>query len=140
MKKTEIDSTLCALQAYVKLSPTCRRLLKRELCHNNDCISEIVHDLLETDQARMEYDTLFSLVAPRDICTVITDSSTLSELKESVEYHIHGIELLKQVSDSKVDYMIKLFYKLSSIVWPYYTARDKRIARSPPPPRKRKQK
>jgi hypothetical protein len=119
MKKTEIDSVVSALCAYTKVTATCRRLLKRQLC-TNACIDQAIHKFLHTDESRREYETLFSIVPPRDFSSVVSEADSLEELKSAVDYHIHGIELLKEVSDAQVDYMTRLFYKLASAIYPFY--------------------
>jgi|DEB0MinimDraft_6_1074348.scaffolds.fasta_scaffold08523_2 hypothetical protein len=119
MKKTEIDSMVSALCAYTKVTATCRRLLKRQLC-TNACIDQAIHKFLHTDESRREYETLFSIVPPRDFSSVVSEADSLEELKSAVDYHIHGIELLKEVSDAQVDYMTRLFYKLASAIYPFY--------------------
>ncbi len=119
MKKTEIDSVVSALCAYTKVTATCRRLLKRQLC-TNACIDHAIHKFLHTDESRREYETLFSIVPPRDFSSVVSEADSLEELKSAVDYHIHGIELLKEVSDAQVDYMTRLFYKLASVIYPFY--------------------
>ena len=90
---------------------------------------------MHDEETRSEYDTLFELIPPRNMCTVISGAKTSAELKESVDYHIHGIELLSQVDDSKIDYMARLFYDLASTFHESGKSSAK-IARSPPPRRK----
>jgi hypothetical protein len=119
MKKTDIDSVMSALCAYTKVSATSRRLLKRQLC-TNPCIDHVVHKLLNTDESRREYETLFSIVSPREMSSVISEADSSRELRGAVDYHIHGIELLRKVPDAQVDYMTRLFFKLASAVHPYY--------------------
>jgi hypothetical protein len=87
--------------------------------------------LLNTDEGRTEYDTLFSVVSPREISTVIADSKTLSDLKDSIEYYVHGIEILRSVPDAQVEYMTRMFYKLCSIIHPFYFT-SKNVVKSPP--------
>lgn len=130
MQKPEIDSTVSALCAYTRVSNTQRRLLKRELC-TNPCIDKVISNLFTTDESRNEFDTLFSVISPRDVSTVIADSKNLGELKDSVEYHIHGIDILKAVNDSQVEYMSKMFYKLCEIIHPFYVSPSPMV-RSPP--------
>ena len=149
MNKPEIDSAVSAMCAYTKVSGTCRRLLKRQLC-TNPCIDKVVHSLLSTDDSRRDYETLFSVVPPRDVSTVIADTSDLDKLKNAVLYHVHGIDILKEVKDSQVDYIVKLFHRLASAVHPFCHVRELEIemegfekvkpkfaARSPPPRRPR---
>jgi hypothetical protein len=130
MQKPEIDSTVSALCAYTRVSITHRRLLKRELC-TNPCIDKVISDLFNTDESRNEYDTMFSVISPRDVSTVIADSKNLRELKDAVEYYIHGIEILKAVKDSQVEYMARMFYKLCKIIHPFYVSPSPMV-RSPP--------
>ena len=161
MKKTEIDSVMSALCAYTKINAACRRLLKRQLC-SNPCIDHVIHKLLNTDESRREYETLFSIVPPREMSSVVSESDSLKELRGAVDYHIHGIELLKEVTDLQVDYMTRLFFKMAEAVHPFYDedvlcefepvstkstatrAGGKRAGgktfsvKSPPPPRKKK--
>ena len=130
MQKPEIDSTISALCAYTRVSSADRRLLKRELC-SNPCIDKVISELLTRDEKRQEYDTMFSVISPRDVSTVITDSKNLRELKDSVEYYIHGVDILKAVRDSQVDYMSRMFYKLCEIIHPFYISPSPMV-RSPP--------
>jgi hypothetical protein len=130
MQKPEIDSAVSALCAYVRVSSTNRRLLKRELC-TNKCVEKVVSELLNTDEGRTEYDTLFSVVSPREISTVIAESKTLADLKDSIEYYVHGIEILRSVPDAQVEYMTRMFYKLCSIIHPFYFT-SKNVVKSPP--------
>jgi hypothetical protein len=130
MQKPEIDSTISALCAYTRVSNANRRLLKRELC-TNPCIDRVISDLFTGDDKRQEYDTMFSVISPRDVSTVITDSKNLRELKDSVDYYIHGVDILKAVRDSQVDYMSRMFYKLCEIIHPFYVSPSPMI-RSPP--------
>tara|TARA_Y100000389_G_scaffold157097_1_gene158145 strand:- start:271 stop:735 length:465 start_codon:yes stop_codon:yes gene_type:complete len=149
MNKPEIDSAVSAMCAYTKVSGTCRRLLKRQLCAN-PCIDKVVHSLLSTDDSRRDYETLFSVVPPRDLSTVIADTPDPAKLKNAVVYHVHGIDILKEVKDSQVDYIVKLFYRLASVVHPFHAGevatetetlegfekvKPKFVARSPPPRR-----
>jgi len=133
MKKTELDSALSALRAYLKVSQEHRRLLKRELCRNK-YIEKALTTFMHDEETRSEYDTLFELIPPRNMCTVISGAKTSAELKESVDYHIHGIELLSQVDDSKIDYMARLFYNLAITF--HESKSSAKIARSPPLRRK----
>ena len=151
MYKPDIDSAVSAICAYTKVSGTCRRLLKRQLCAD-PCIDKVVHSLLSTDDARRDYETLFSVVPPRDVSSVIADTPMAADLKSAVLYHVHGIDILKKVKDSKVDYIVKLFHKLASTIHPFLS--DEKdldlasfenvkpsptrqfVARSPPPPRR----
>jgi len=130
MHKPEIDSAVSALCAYVRVSSANRRLLKRELC-TNKCVEKVVSELLNTDEGRTEYDTLFSVVSPREISTVIAESKTLADLKDSIEYYVHGIEILRSVPDAQVEYMTRMFYKLCSIIHPFYFT-SKNVVKSPP--------
>jgi hypothetical protein len=112
-----------------------------------------VHSLLSTDDSRRDYETLFSVVPPRDVSTVIADTPDLDKLKNAVLYHVHGIDILKEVKDSQVDYIVKLFHRLASAVHPFCHVRELEIemegfekvkpkfaARSPPPRRPRNRK
>lgn len=130
MQKPEIDSTVSALCAYTRVSSQARRLLKRELC-TNPCIDKVISELFTTDEKRQEYDTMFSVISPRDVSTVITDSKNLRGLKDSVEYYIHGVDILKAVREEKVDYISRMFYKLCEIIHPFYIS-PAPMVRSPP--------
>jgi hypothetical protein len=81
---------------------------------------------------------------------VIADTPDLDKLKNAVLYHVHGIDILKEVKDSQVDYIVKLFHRLASAVHPFCHVREleiemegfekvkpKFVARSPPPRRPR---
>ena len=100
----------------------------------DDIQTKLVHKTIQPDQVihlamALAYVSVQQGGGP--FGTVITDSKNLRGLKDSVEYYIHGVDILKAVREEKVDYISRMFYKLCEIIHPFYIS-PAPMVRSPP--------
>lgn len=122
--KKRTETLIKAFQGFFLAKESVRKMIKRQLC-SDPCFAYIYKKLSDDSTTLKTYSLLLEIVSARDLTELIHQAKSRKTLKDLLEYYFEGLDICRDLSDEKVNYLNDLLFDFSHHIYTFHCYYEK---------------